>query len=63
MRFFSIMLLHLIAFNTISGAAAAGTDAMKVFNDWPWFNGHIFPEELKNMNFKLKDLFENKVLV
>jgi len=32
------MLLHFIAFNTISGAAASGIDAMKVFNDWPYYN-------------------------
>lgn len=29
----------MVALNTLSGAAAAGIDAMKVYNDWPFYNG------------------------
>ncbi len=39
MRSLAIILCHLIALNTFSGTIAAGIDAMKVFNDWPFYNG------------------------
>lgn len=38
-RLFGVALLHFIALNTLSGAAAAGIDAGKLFNDWPFYNG------------------------
>ena len=57
-----IMLCHLIALNTFSGAIAAGIDAMKVYNDWPFYNGKFYPEKLKEVQLKVTEIFENKAL-
>jgi heme a synthase len=62
-RKFGILLLHLIAFNIMSGACAAGIDAMKVFNDWPFYNGSITPPNLFEKEPLWKNFFENKGLV
>ena len=39
LRRLSILLIHLVALNIVSGAAMAGIDAGKVFNTWPTMNG------------------------
>lgn len=63
MRLMSILLLHCIAFNTISGAITAGIDAGKVFNDWPWYNNKIFPPEMFKSSPFWHNFFENRGLV
>lgn len=44
MRLFSLLLLHFLAFNFITGACVAGISSGKVFNDWPFYNGEIVPQ-------------------
>jgi cytochrome c oxidase assembly protein subunit 15 len=39
MRGLMIGLVHLMAFNIISGVQVAGIDAGKVYNTWPLMNG------------------------
>ena len=34
-----ILILHLVAFNIMTGVTVAGIDAGKVFNTWPDMNG------------------------
>lgn len=46
----------------MSGATAAGIDAMKVYNDWPFYNGKIIPENLAEKIKNWKNLFEDKAL-
>lgn len=41
----TILLLHLIAFNLVSGVSVAGIDAGKVFNTWPSMNGAFIPSD------------------
>ena len=58
-----ILLLHFVALNIASGACAAGIDAMKVFNDWPLYNGGIVPPNLWESEKGIRNFFENKSLV
>ena len=63
MRAKGILLVHLVALNIMSGACAAGIDAMKVFNDWPLYNGSLFPPNMLEKHPLWKNFFENKGLV
>ena len=55
----SILLLHLVALNLISGVTVAGIDAGKVFNTWPLMNGAIIPNNYWDKKKRLSNLFEN----
>jgi len=60
LRFWGIMVIHCLALNTLSGACAAGIDAGKVFNDWPFYNGSLLPPNMFSVSPIFKNLFENK---
>jgi cytochrome c oxidase assembly protein subunit 15 len=47
----------------MSGACAAGIDAMKVFNDWPYYNGALLPPNILGRDPLWSNFFENKGLV
>lgn len=55
----TILLLHFIAFNLISGVSVAGIDAGKVFNTWPLMNGAIIPSDYWKDYKGWRNLFEN----
>lgn len=42
-RRLTLLVLHILYFNIISGVAVAGIDAGKVYNTWPTMNGAFLP--------------------
>ena len=71
MRRLSIVLLHFVAINILSGyniyniilrATMAGIDAGKVYNTWPSMNGQVIPEGLFKFDPFWKNFFENHTL-
>ncbi len=56
---FSIILLHLIALNLLTGVTVAGIDAGKVFNTWPLMNGAIIPKNYWQQKKGFYNFFEN----
>ena len=55
----AILLIHLVAFNLLSGVTVAGIDAGKVFNTWPLMNGKFIPDGYWKPNLQIKNFFEN----
>ncbi len=64
MRIFSILLLHFLTFNFVTGACVAGISSGKVLNDWPFYNGEIIPQKLleKNKYPVWRNLFEGQAM-
>ena len=42
---YGILIIHLVAFNLLSGAMVAGIEAGRVYNTWPDMNGMFIPKE------------------
>jgi len=59
LRGLSVVLLHCLAFNIMTGVTVAGIDAGKVFNDWPLMNGKFIPDGYLAKSPALKNFFEN----
>ncbi len=56
-------LMHLAFLQILLGALAAGIDAGRFFNDWPWMDGQFFPPEAFSIAPAWRNFFENVGLV
>jgi len=54
-----ILILHLVAFNIMTGVTVAGIDAGKVFNTWPDMNGGFIPAGYFKRTPAWRNFFEN----
>lgn len=62
-RVLSIVLIHCLIFNIITGAFVAGIDAGKVYNTWPLMNGQWIPSGLSEKKPYWKNHTENLTMV
>ncbi len=63
LRRYSVGLLLLIFTTALSGGLVAGLNAGYAYNDWPYMNGQIIPEEYGDLTPWRLNLFENVAAV